>query len=166
MTPTQPFTAPQALHDLAFRYGLAVDNRDAAMLGSIFTSGGCLRGYGQPGARYAGPAGWKAMIAEVSASFDKTMHNVYNQTFEIAPDGTISGLTTGIASHILPAGEEVDELPLLDFAMRYHNRYAIEEGAWKFTERALEVLWIERRSVRRFSVKMLGQELRGFTAVD
>lgn len=81
MAPTAPYTAPQELHDLAMRYGLAVDNRDAAMLGSIFIRDGVIRGHGQSGARYAGPAGWDKMIAEVSASFGRTMHNVFNQTF-------------------------------------------------------------------------------------
>lgn len=166
MAPTAPYTAPQELHDLAMRYGLAVDNRDAAMLGSIFIRDGVIRGHGQSGARYAGPAGWEKMIAEVSASFGRTMHNVFNQTFEIAPDGTITGLTTGVASHVLRAEPDAAEQPLLDFAMRYHNRYAIEDGAWKFAERALEVLWVETRRVRPFSANMLGKELQGFAAVD
>ena len=166
MAPTAPYTAPQELHDLAMRYGLAVDNRDAAMLGSIFIRDGVIRGHGQSGARYTGPAGWDKMIAEVSASFGRTMHNVFNQTFEIASDGTITGLTTGVASHVLRAEPEAAEQPLLDFAMRYHNRYAIEDGAWKFAERALEVLWVETRRVRPFSANMLGKELQGFAAVD
>lgn len=163
---TVPYIASQELLDLAFRYGLAVDNRDAAMLGSIFTRDGLIRGHGQSDARYAGTAGWERMISEVSASFGRTMHNVFNQTFEIAPDGTVSGLTTGVASHVLLAEPDAAERPLLDFAMRYHNRYVIEDGAWKFAERALEVLWVETRRVRAFSAKMLGQELQGFAAVD
>lgn len=161
-----PYTAPQELHDLAFRYGLAVDNRDAAMLGSVFTHDGAIRGHGQPGTRYAGAKGWRTMIAQVSASFGRTMHNVYNQTFEIAADGTITGLTTGVASHMLPAGPDADDVALLDFAMRYHNRYAQEDGAWKFAERALEVLWVETRRVMPFSLDMLGRDLKGFAAVD
>lgn len=163
---TAPYTAPQELHDLAFRYGLAVDNRDAAMLGSIFTRDGLIRGHGHSDARYVGTAGWERMLSEVSASFGRTMHNVFNQTFEIASDGTVSGLTTGVASHVLLAEPDAAERPLLDFAMRYHNRYAIEDGAWKFAERALEVLWVETRRVRAFSANMLGQELQGFAAVD
>jgi len=161
-----PFVAPQELHDLAFRYGLAVDSRDASMLGSIFTRDGIIRGHGQSDARYAGKAGWETMIGEVSASFGQTMHNVYNQTFELSPDGAVSGLTTGVASHILLADAGAKELSLLDFAMRYHNRYALEDGVWKFAERALEVVWVENRPVRRFSANMLGDELRGFAAVD
>lgn len=128
MEATAPYTAPQELHDLAFRYGLAVDIRDAAMLSSIFTRNGVIRGHGQSDARYTGAAGWSRMIAEVSASFGRTMHSVFNQTFDIAPDGTISGLTTGVASHVLPAEPVAAEQTLVDFAMRYHNRYGLEDG--------------------------------------
>ena len=166
MSQPVPFTARQELHDLAFRYGLAVDSRDPAMLGGVFTRDGAIRGHGESRARYRGEAGWQAMIAEVSASFDQTMHNVFNQTFEIDAQGIVTGLTTGIASHLLPAPPEAAERTLLDFAMRYHTRYAQEDGAWKFAERALEVVWVETRPVRRFSPAMLGRELRGFAAVD
>ncbi len=161
-----PYTAPQELHDLAFRYGLAVDNRDAALLGSVFTRDGVICGYGEGAARYTGAAGWQRMIAEVSNSFGRTMHNVYNQTFEISSDGAISGLTTGVASHLLPAETGASTWRRLDFAMRYHNCYALEDGAWKFSERALEVLWVETGQVAPFSTDMLGRELRGFAAVD
>ena len=64
------YAAPQELHDLAFRYGLAVDSRDPAMLAAIFTRDGTLRGLGEGQARYTGMAGWERMIAEVSASFE------------------------------------------------------------------------------------------------
>lgn len=162
----QPYTAPQELHDLAFRYGLAVDTLDCAMLASVFTADGVLRGVGQADARYTGAGGCAVMIDEVRASFARTQHNVFNQTFDIAADGTVTGLTTGLASHILPDSGDAEggasEKALLDFAMRYHNRYAIEDGRWKFAERQLEVVWVERRKVMPFSATMLGRELRGF----
>ncbi|MEN9718893.1 MAG: hypothetical protein RIQ99_1771 [Pseudomonadota bacterium] len=158
----RPYTAPQELHDLAFRYGLAVDNRDATMLASIFTVDGVMRGFGQAEARYAGASGCATMIEQVRASFERTQHNVFNQTFELDDDGAVTGLTTGVASHILPARDGETGLVLLDFAMRYHNRYAVEDGGWKFAERQLEVVWVERRSAMPFSAAMLGRELGGF----
>ncbi len=152
------FSAPQELHDLAFRYALAVDTRDSAMLASIFTREGVVRGYGENPIEFCGAEGLSRMVAQVDASFDQTMHNVFNQTFERADDGSVSGLTTCIASHIL----KDEDCTLLDFAMRYHNRYAQEAGCWKFAERRLEVVWVETRPVQRFTAAMMASDLKEF----
>lgn len=152
------YAAPQELDDLAFRYALAVDTRDSAMLVSIFTRDGIIRGHGENPIEFTGAEGLSRMVAQVDASFDQTMHNVFNQTFERATDGTVSGLTTCIASHILK-GEGCN---LLDFAMRYHNRYAQEAGCWKFAERRLEVVWVETRPVQKFTAAMMESDLREF----
>jgi hypothetical protein len=152
------FTAPQQLHDLAFRYALAVDTLDAAMLATVFTGDGAVRGYGENPIEFVGAEGLAKMIAQVDAAFQKTMHNVFNQTFEQASDGTITGHTTCIASHILPG----DEWSLLDMAIRYHNRYTEDGGAWKFAERRLEVLWVETRPVQKFTAAMMDADLKEF----
>lgn len=152
------FCAPQELHDLAFRYALAVDTRDAAMLASAFTRDGAVRGFGENPIEFIGAEGLERMIAQVDAAFQKTMHNVFNQTFERASDGTTTGHTTCIASHILPG----DDWKLLDMAIRYHNRYAEAGGAWKFAERRLEVLWVETRPVQKFTAAMMDADLKEF----
>jgi hypothetical protein len=159
---TRPFCAAQDLHDLALRYALAVDRLDPDMLAAQFAGDGVMHTYGDDRARYVGAAGCAQMIAQVRASFARTQHNVFNQTFEMADDGTITGLTTGIASHVLPHEADQTEWTLIDFAMRYHNRYAREHGQWKFAARGFEVVWVERRTVAPFSPAMLGRELRGF----
>jgi hypothetical protein len=152
------FCAPQQLHDLAFRYALAVDTLDAEMLASVFTRDGAVRGFGENPIEFVGTDGLARMIAQVDAAFQKTMHNVFNQTFERAIDGTITGHTTCIASHIMPG----DDWMLLDMAIRYHNRYAEEGGAWKFAERRLEVLWVETRPVQKFTAAMMDTDLKEF----
>lgn len=152
------FTAPQELHDLAYRYALAVDTLDADMLASIFTSDGMVAGMGENPIDFSGREGLARMIGQVGAAFQKTMHNVFNQTFERAADGSVSGQTTCIASHILPG----DDWLMMDMAIRYHNRYAQEEGAWKFAERRLEVVWVETRPVRKFTAAMMSSDLREF----
>ena len=162
MSETESFAAPQQLRDLAADYALAVDTRDAGMLAGLFTADGVLRGFGQKGVRYRGTEGFAQMIEEVRASFMKTMHNVFNQSYWRSADGTVTGHVTGIASHILPAPDGADEWTLLDFAMRYHDRYANQDGRWKFAERQLEVVWVETRKVMPFSPAMMGRELRGF----
>ena len=152
------FTTPQELHDLAVRYALAVDTRDAAMLASIFTRDGVIRGFGENPIEFRGTEGFARMVDQVDAAFDQTMHNVFNQTFERDDEGNVAGLTTSIASHIL----KHDPCSLLDFAMRYHNRYAMEDGVWKFAERRLEVVWVETRQVQKFSAAMMDSDLKEF----
>jgi len=150
--------APQELHDLAFRYALAVDTLDAEMLARAFTRDGAVRGFGVNPIEFHGSEGLARMIAQVGAAFQKTMHNVFNQTFENGADGEVIGQTTCIASHIL-AGED---WTLLDMAIRYHNRYRHEDGAWKFAERRLEVVWVETRAVQKFNAEMMNADLKEF----
>ncbi|MFM2410980.1 MAG: hypothetical protein RL481_1808 [Pseudomonadota bacterium] len=152
------FCAPQELHDLAFRYALAVDTLDADMLASVFVDEGAVRGFGENPIEFVGVKGLARMVAQVDAAFQKTMHNVFNQTFERASDGMITGQTTCIASHITRG----DGWNLLDMAIRYHNRYADEDGAWKFAERRLEVLWVETRPVQKFTAAMMDADLKEF----
>jgi hypothetical protein len=153
-----PFAAPQEMHDLAFRYALAVDTLDAEMLATAFTHDGAVRGYGENLIEFVGAEGLARMIAQVDAAFQKTMHNIFNQTFKRASDGMITGHTTCIASHILPG----DDWKLLDMAIRYHNRYAEEGGVWKFAERRLEVVWVETRPVQKFTAAMMDADLKEF----
>jgi SnoaL-like domain len=152
------YTAPQELHDLAFRYALAVDTLDAEMLASVFTRDGAARGYGENPIEFVGVEGLARMIVQVDAAFQKTMHNVFNQTFQRDADGCVTGQTTCIASHILPG----DDWSLLDMAIRYHNQYAEEYGVWKFAERRLEVLWVETRPVKKFTAAMMAADLKEF----
>jgi SnoaL-like domain len=152
------FTAPQELHDLAFRYALAVDNRDAEMLLTTFTAQGAVLGYSENPISFRGEAGLRNMITLVESGFQRTMHSVYNQTFERDPAGAVTGLTYCIASHILPG----EDWTLLDMALRYHNQYAQDGGVWKFTERSLEVLWVENRPVQKFTAAMMDADLKEF----
>ena len=151
------FTAPQELHDLAVRYALAVDRRDADMLVSLFTTDGAVTGFGENPIDFRGEAGLRTMIAQL-AIFQLTMHNVHNQTFEIDDAGHVSGETTCVASHILPG----DGWQVMDMAIRYHNAYRQDGVAWRFAERALEILWVETRPVRKFSAAMMNSNLGEF----
>jgi hypothetical protein len=152
------FSASQELHDLAYRYALAVDDCDADMLLSLFTQHGAVLGYGENPIEFRGVDGLCTMIRQVDTSFQRTMHNVFNQTFERDEAGGVTGLTTCIASHILPG----DAWMLMDMAIRYHNIYAQEGDVWKFHERSLEVLWVETRPVQKFSASMMDSDLKEF----
>jgi SnoaL-like domain len=152
------FVAPQELHDLAFRYALAVDNCDGDMLIDLFTAEGAVLGYGENPISFRGRDGLAQMIVQVDTAFQRTMHNVYNQTFERDSTGQVAGLSYCIASHILPG----EDWSLLDMAIRYHNRYAQEGSVWKFSQRRLEILWVETRPVQRFSAAMMDSDLKEF----
>lgn len=155
---SQYFAAPTELRDLAYIYARAVDDCDAALLLSIFTRDGAVLGFGENPIEFRGSEGLTKMIGQVQSSFQRTMHNVFNQTFERGEDGVVSGLSTCIASHILPG----DDWTVLDMAMRYHSRYAEEDGRWKFGERRLEVLWVETRPVQKFTATMMNSDLSEF----
>lgn len=151
------WTAPQELHDLAFRYAKAVDQRDADMLLSVFTDDGAVMGFGENPISFRGDAGLRDMIDKMVA-FRMTMHNVFNQTFEKDDADTVSGETHCIASHILPG----DDWRVMDMSIRYHNSYRQQNGAWRFHERRLEVLWVETRAVSPFVASMMKEDLGDF----
>jgi hypothetical protein len=152
------FTASQELHDLAFRYALAVDTLDAGGLVSIFADDGVVRGCGENPIEFRGEEGLRRMIGQVGDAFQKTMHNVFNQTFDRDEHGRVTGQTTCIASHILHG----EDWTLMDMALRYNNSYAPEDGLWKFAERRLEVVWVETRPVQKFTGAMMDSDLKEF----
>jgi hypothetical protein len=152
------YLAPQDLHDLAFRYALAVDMLNIDLLASLFVDGGAVRGFGENPIVFEGRDGLARMISQVDAAFQKTMHNVFNQTFDVNENGEIAGQTTCVASHILRG----EGWTLLDMAMRYHNRYTQVDGIWKFSERRLEVVWVETRPVQKFTAAMMDSDLKEF----
>ncbi len=67
--------------------GQTFDDRDVVTLESRGTREGNIRGYGQQPVQYPCQAARSTMIAEVSASLGRTIHNTFKQTFEIAQMG-------------------------------------------------------------------------------
>lgn len=152
------YDAPQELRDLAYCYALAVDRRDAEALVALFTAEGAVRGFGENPIDFSGPEQLTGMIAQM-AMFERTMHSVFNQLFDRDEAGAVTGLSYCIASHMLPG----EEPRMLDMAIWYHDRYAQEDGVWKFAERRLEVLWVENRPVRRFDPAMMSGSSEALT---
>ena len=147
----------EELRELALRYALAVDDCDADGLLLLFTADGSVGGMDQSMPSFEGEGDLRAMIRQVDTSFKRTMHNVYNQTFELEPGTTIaSGETYCLASHII---EAVDgSWQILEMAIRYKNDYACEDGRWKFKRRRLDVQWIETRAAQKFTPDMLSKD--------
>lgn len=149
--------AREELRELAFRYALAVDGCDADALIDLFTADGSVGGMDASVPSFEGPTDLRLMIAQVDASFNRTMHNVYNQTFEVVSGAsTASGETYCMASHIIETPDGAWQI--LEMAIRYKNDYAHEGGRWKFRRRRLDVQWIETRPVQRFTPDMISKD--------
>lgn len=156
------FTAPQELHDLAFGYALAVDTLDADGLIAIFTPDGMVGGIGENPIDFRGAAGLRQMMSQVETAFQRTMHNVFNQSFARDEAGQVSGIANCIASHVFHAEPDAATLSLMDMAIRYHSQYAQQDGTWLFSERRLEILWVETRPVQKFNPAMMDSDLKEF----
>ena len=147
----------EELRELAFRYALAVDGCDADALIGLFTADGSVGGMDTSVPSFEGPEDLRLMIAQVDASFDRTMHNVYNQVFEVEPGAsTASGETYCLASHIIETPDGAWQI--LEMAIRYKNDYVHEDGRWKFRRRRLDVQWIETRPAQRFTPDMISKD--------
>lgn len=147
----------EELRELAFRYALAVDGCDADALIDMFSADGSVGGMDASVPSFEGPEDLRLMIAQVDASFDRTMHNVYNQVFEVEPGAsTASGETYCLASHIIETPD--GKWQILEMAIRYKNDYVQEYGRWKFRRRRLDVQWIETRPAQRFTPDMISKD--------
>ncbi len=147
----------EELRELALRYALAVDGCDAGGLLQLFTPDGSVGGMDESVPSFEGEADLRLMIHQVDASFNRTMHNVYNQTFEIeAGAPTASGETYCLASHIIEGAD--GGWQILDMAIRYKNDYVHQEGRWKFKRRRLDVQWIETRAAQKFTADMISKD--------
>jgi len=143
------FVAPQELRDLAYRYALAVDRRDVTMILSVFTEDGLLRNLDDHPLQYSGVEGFGRMMHDM-AMFEKTMHCVFNQSFERAADATVTGITYCLASHLLRGAEPIK----VDMGIIYHDRYRHTNNEWRYAERRIQVLWVERNPVQYLSARV------------
>jgi SnoaL-like domain len=138
----------EELRELAFRYALAVDDRDADGLLALFTVDGSVGGMDRSIPSFKGATALRQMIRQVETSFNRTMHNVYNQTFEIGSGAAVaSGETYCLASHIIETPD--GSWQILEMAIRYKN---------EFKRRRLDVQWIETRPAQKFTPDMLSKE--------
>lgn len=138
-----------ALYRLGLRYAAAVDGCDADALLAIFTQDGSVGNTDAEDPDFIGHDALRKMVGQVDAMFIKTFHKVHNQLIEhMAGAGTAHGHTYCTASHVLADGK--GGWQLFDMAIRYHDDYRIEDAAWKFARRRLEVEWTEIRPVQKF----------------
>jgi len=139
----------ETLRRLGLRYAAAIDGCDAEALLAIFTHDGSIGNTDATDPDFIGHDALRMMVGQVDAMFIKTLHKVHNQLIEHQPGAaTAHGHTYCTASHIMPTA--AGGWQCLDMAIRYHDHYRIEDGAWKFASRRLETEWVEIRPVQPF----------------
>lgn len=135
------------LRDLGLIYAQAVDRCDADLICTVFTTDGSVGNTDSSDPDFVGHEALRLMIGQVDAMFIKTLHKVHNQRIEVTGE-TATGETYCTASHVLSTKD--GGWQVFDMAIRYHDAYRIEGGAWKFSSRKLEVEWVEVRPVQKF----------------
>jgi ketosteroid isomerase-like protein len=148
-------SADAAMKRLGLLYARAIDTCDADLLLSIFTADGSVGNTDAADPDFIGPAALRKMVGQVDAMFIKTLHLVHNQLIDHDGGDAASGETYCTASHVLP--DKQGGWQVFDMAIRYHDAYAIEAGAWKFASRRLEVEWVEVRPVIKFDRSVFAQ---------
>jgi hypothetical protein len=131
-----------ALRALVEAYAACADRRDTAGFADLFTVDATLTTFdaaGAVGSRYEG----RSAIAEIPERlrrYDVTLHLVGGHHVEV--DGaTATGTVACEAHHVRGTDDRV-------LMIRYVDGY-LREDRWRFTDREVRVLWVERRAVER-----------------
>jgi ketosteroid isomerase-like protein len=142
---TEDVAARLALQDLALDYAVALDERDAAAFGALFTEDAQLVVY-EPGV--ADPLlsfDGRDAIASLLERFDQwgaTMHMMTNHRVKLDGDAG-TGLVYGLAHHTI----ERDGRPhTLVMTLHYIDDYRRDgDAGWRFARRKIVRLWNEAR---------------------
>ncbi|MEO3784703.1 nuclear transport factor 2 family protein [Actinocorallia sp. B10E7] len=140
------------LADLVARYALYVDRREFSALAGLFTSDAVLALPDPPKAlapvlEYSGRGEIQEAIGRVEF-FAVTSHFLGGQVFDPGPEADTAEGWVNCAAHHISVREDGTPADLV-WHVRYADSYRKEEGAWRFTGRALHIDWIETGSVRR-----------------
>jgi uncharacterized protein (TIGR02246 family) len=122
-----------ALRELADRYARAVDRRDWALAGALFTEDCVLLG---PGYELVGRGAILTGLRQIDR-YRATQHSVHNQLVEVAGDRA-TGETYCTAHHLY---ERDGRTRKLSWGIRYQDRCARESGAWRYERRELLLDW-------------------------
>ena len=127
-----------AIRELIARYCFAVDERDLDGIRDCFARDGIMRSLdGVMNAR-----GREAVIEQFHGRFavlGPSNHYTHDHLIEFdGADGTRARGTLNTHAEVVRNGE------FLLAALRYHDRYVLEEGCWRFAERALAFFYYAR----------------------
>lgn len=129
--------ARMEISDLIARYGPAVDDREYETLASLYSSDGV---FDTVGGRLTGRAAVIDYYRQRGDAYGATYH--YPHSVEIHLDEP-TGDEFVSASGIVCAHAElsIDGVTHL-IALRYHDSYRHEDGAWRFYERVVKLLYV------------------------
>ena len=131
----------RALRALAAGYATAVDRRDVDGFVGVFSPDAVLRVhdpgvYDEPRSDLRGSEELARVIERISV-YDATFHFLGQSTY--APDGDgATGEVYCTARHLTKTRHGATEFTML---IRYRDRYARVDGAWRIAERAVLVDW-------------------------
>lgn len=119
------------LQDLVARYGRAVDDRDLETVAQLFTSDATFDS--RSGPMHGRDAVLEYYRAQLS-SYTVTYHYAHSQTVDFIDDDTATGV---VQAHAELAIGGVG----IQVALRYHDEYRREAGAWRFHSRRAQQLY-------------------------
>jgi SnoaL-like domain len=144
-----------ALSDLVHRYAANIDDRQFDSAAELFAPAAELTVPEPPAAlrpvhSHRGQAAIAAALAAV-AQTERTQHAIVGEVYgalseEALPPRTARGRIACIAHHF---SERADELIDVVWHLRYDDEYACTDAGWRISRRALTILAIETRPVRR-----------------
>ncbi|MFZ2530065.1 MAG: nuclear transport factor 2 family protein [Rhodococcus sp. (in: high G+C Gram-positive bacteria)] len=134
--------------DLAGRYALAVDERDAVALAALFTADAefvqppaITRGAGE--IVTVGSDAIAAVVLDSTAHLHRTRHDVYQQVIDNDGD-TATGHVYCTAHHLYRGRNGMRDNAI---AIRYHDTYRRVDGRWSIARRVLAVDFVDDRAI-------------------
>ena len=139
-----------ALSDLVHRYAANVDDRQFDAVAELFTATAELTVPEPPAAlrpvhSHRGRAAIAAAVAAV-AQTERTQHAIVGEVYSELSAEVPTGRIACIAHHF---NQRADELVDVVWHLRYDDEYALTDAGWRISRRALTILAIETRPVRR-----------------
>ena len=134
------------LNQLAFRYAAAVDACDVGMFLDVFTPGARLHSYhpdaDQPFADLTGH--------EQLAAIPNTMRSMYRATTHMMTNHLVAVDGDNATGELLCTARHLNLDPdtsSINVIIRYIDRYARHQGAWRIADRQIRFLWSELHAV-------------------
>lgn len=122
------------LGDLVARYCIAVDDRDLDTLIPLFTSDARM-GHADGSAGGTGEASIRRYYEERLSGVATCFHYPHAQLVDFVDDDTATGV-------VLAHAEMAVDDQMVIAAIRYHDSYLREGGAWRFRERRLRFFYL------------------------